>query len=414
MRRLRSDEVPVLDREPVDAETLERARQIVNEVKEDEAALRGYAEELDGLPSGAPLVLGREELAAALEQIEPTDRELLERTAERIENFADAQKDALEEIAIAVPGGQAGHEIVPVKVAGCYAPGGRYPLPSSVLMTAVTARSAGVEEVIVASPNPGPITRAAASIAEADSLLCAGGAQAIAALTYGRAGLSPAAIIVGPGNRWVTAAKQIVSGRVAIEMLAGPSELVVLADDSADPNVIAADLLAQAEHDPEALPVLISRDAELLDAVEEALGQQLEDLPTRETAEAALKNGFFVLADERADAMEACDRLAPEHLQIMTRDAADWAERLEHYGALFLGSRSAEVFGDYGVGPNHTLPTGGTARSFGGLSVFNFLRVRTWLKLEGADEGLIEDAARLARLEGLEAHARAAELRRER
>ncbi|MEQ8768672.1 MAG: histidinol dehydrogenase [Planctomycetota bacterium] len=412
MRRLRIDEVPVLGREPVDAETLAAAREIVTRVRDDEEAVLEYAEQLDGLTREEPLLLGRRELAAALAEIDREDRALLERTAERIESFAIAQKEALEEVTIEVPGGHAGHEVTPVRVAGCYAPGGRYPLPSSVLMTAVTARAAGVEEVIVASPKPGPITRAAAAIANADALLCCGGAQAIAAMAYGRGGVPAAATIVGPGNRWVTAAKQIVSGRISIDMLAGPSELVVLADDSADPAVIAADLLAQAEHDPQAFPVLIALNEGLIEEVERALFEQLESLPTREVAEVALKNGFCLLAEDRAVAIEACDRLAPEHLQIMTRDADDWAERLDHYGALFIGSHSAEVFGDYGVGPNHTLPTGGTARSFGGLSVFSFLRIRTWLRLDEARPEILEDAARLARLEGLEAHARAAERRK--
>ncbi len=412
LKRRSADKIPVFDREPVDPETRVAAREIVTEVRDDQAALRRYAEKLDGLPEGAPLVLERSQLDRACDEIEESDRELLERTAERIDAFATAQRGTLDTVTVAVPGGRAGQEVAAVSVAGCYAPGGRYPLPSSVLMTAVTARAAGVEEIWVASPNPGPLMRAAAAIAGADGMLCAGGAHAIAAMAYGCGGVSPCAVIVGPGNRWVTAAKQVVSGRVAIDLLAGPSELVVLADGSADPCLIAADLLAQAEHDPEALPVLVALEEGLIESVEEALGEQLSSLPTRDIAVEALKNGYAVLAEEREEAVALCNRLAPEHLQVMTRDPGEWAERLDHYGALFIGSRSAEVFGDYGVGPNHTLPTGGSARAFGGLSVFSFLRIRTWLELDEADPDLIEDTARLARLEGLEAHARAAEARR--
>jgi phosphoribosyl-ATP pyrophosphohydrolase/phosphoribosyl-AMP cyclohydrolase/histidinol dehydrogenase len=219
--------------------------------------------------------------------------------------------------------------------------------------------------------------------------------------------------IVGPGSRWVTAAKQLVAGTVAIDMLAGPSELVVLADDSADPAVVAADLLAQAEHDVEALPVLVALAPELPAAVNACLQRQLADLPTAATARAALARGFAVHADDLDHAVALCDRLAPEHLQLLVRDAAALAPRLRHYGALFVGARSAEVLGDYGAGPNHVLPTGGTARSFGGLSVLTFLRVRTWLQLDDSDaaRALAADAAALARLEGLEAHARAAERR---
>jgi phosphoribosyl-ATP pyrophosphohydrolase/phosphoribosyl-AMP cyclohydrolase/histidinol dehydrogenase len=281
-------------------------------------------------------------------------------------------------------------------------------------MTAVTARAAGVREVWVASPRPAPITLAAAAVAGADALLAAGGAHAIAALAYGIGGSPPCDVVVGPGNRWVTAAKKLVAGDVGIDMLAGPSELVVLADRSADPELVAADLLAQAEHDPDALPILVATDAGLADAVDAALARQLDGLPTRDTAAAALANGFAVVVDGLDEAVAVCDRLAPEHLQVLTEDADGVAARLAHWGGLFIGAGSAEVFGDYGIGPNHTLPTGGVARFKGGLSVLDFLRVRTWLRMEGpADGAVLSDAAALARLEGLEAHARAAERRRD-
>ena len=327
--------------------------------------------------------------------------------------FARAQRDALSDVDVTVPGGRAGHRVAAVERAGCYAPGGRFPLPSSVLMTAVTARTAGVSEVWVASPKPDDVTLAAASVAGADALLAVGGAQAIAALAYGAGPVPACDVVVGPGNRWVTAAKKLVAGRVGIDMLAGPSELVVLADDTADAVVVAADLLAQAEHDPDALPVLVTTDAALAIAVDAELERDLESLPTRPTAEAALANGFTVVVDDLDQAITVCDRLAPEHLQVLTADPQTVAERLNHWGGLFVGEMSAEVFGDYGVGPNHTLPTGGVARFKGGLSVLDFLRVRTWLRMEPGDatEGLARDAAALARLEGLEAHARAAECR---
>jgi histidinol dehydrogenase len=203
-----------------------------------------------------------------------------------------------------------------------------------------------------------------------------------------------------------------VSGPVVIDMLAGPSELVVLADGTADPDVVAADLIAQAEHDPDALPVLVTTAGEAFAAaVDEALARRLADLPTAATAVPALANGFTVLAPDLAAAIAVCDRLAPEHLEVKVADPAAVAPRLRHYGALFVGAASAEVFGDYGAGPNHVLPTGGTARSMGGLSVLTFLRVRTWLRLDDPAI-LLPDAARLARLEGLEGHARAAEARR--
>lgn len=414
LRRLQPEEVERIEREPVDAETVARAAEIVEMVRaEGERALRTFGERFGDLAPGAPLVLDRDAMRAGRERI-PTDRlELLERTAERIRSFAEAQRHALHDVDVAVPGGRAGHAVAPVTRAGCYAPGGRFPLPSSVLMTVITARVAGVAEVWLASPDPDDTILAAAAVADADALLAVGGAQAVAALAYGAGPVPPCDVVVGPGNRWVTAAKRLVTGRVGIDMLAGPSELVVLADGAADPVVVAADLLAQAEHDPDAVPVLVTTSPSLADAVDGEVARQLSGLPTRATAEAALANGFAVLCDDLAIAASVCDRLAPEHLQILTDDADAVAARLAHWGGLFVGVNSAEVFGDYGIGPNHTLPTGGVARFKGGLSVLDFLRVRTWLRLETGAEGIdfARDAAALARLEGLEGHARAAELR---
>ena len=413
-KRLRPDEIDLVLRDPVDSDTLVRAEEIVEVVRaEGERALRTYAERFGDRQPGEPLVLGPDELAAAADRLPADQRGLLERTADRIRAFAGAQRASLADVDVEVPGGRAGHRVAPVVRAGCYAPGGRFPLPSSVLMTAVTARAAGVSEVWVASPRPNDVTLAAAAVAGADALLAVGGAQAIAALAFGAGAVPACDVVVGPGNRWVTAAKKLVAGHVGIDMLAGPSELVVLADGSADPATVAADLLAQAEHDPDALPVLVATDEGLVDRVESELALQLAELPTRATAEPALGNGFAVLAETLDDAIEICDRLAPEHLQVLAVDADEIWPRLDHWGGLFVGDASAEVFGDYGVGPNHTLPTGGVARFKGGLSVFDFLRIRTWLRLDEGPEvvAVARDAATLARLEGLEGHARAAERR---
>ena len=414
MRRLTAEEVRVARRDVVDTATLRRASEIVERVRSGgEPELRALAEEFGDLQPGQPLILRREELERAANEVEPETLALLERTADRIAAFADAQKRSVVDLKVSVPGGIAGHSVAPVERAGCYAPGGRYPLPSSVLMTAVTARAAGVAEVLVATPRPAALTLAAAAVAGADAVLAVGGAQAIAALAYGAGSVPACDVVVGPGNRWVAAAKRLVAGDVGIDMVAGPSELVVFADDSADPATVAADLLAQAEHDPDALPVLVTPSSTLADAVDAELERQLVDLPTRTVAEAALDHGFTVVTADIGEAIRVCNGLAPEHLQVLTNDAHAIAERLDHWGGLFIGAASAEVFGDYGVGPNHTLPTGGVARFNGGLSVLDFLRIRTWLKLESGDEAdaMATDAAALARLEGLEAHARAAERR---
>ncbi|MYH51829.1 MAG: histidinol dehydrogenase, partial [Gemmatimonadetes bacterium] len=236
----------------------------------------------------------------------------------------------------------------------------------------------------------------------------------VAAMAYGVGPVPRCDVVAGPGGEWVTAAKLLVSGVVGIDLLAGPSELAVLTDEAGDPVLIAADLLAQAEHDPAALPVLISTSAELVDHVEGELTRQLSGLPTARIARAALQNGFAVVATEE-EALRCCEELAPEHLQLHGSRVRGWEASLDRFGAIFVNESVTEVLGDYGAGPNHTLPTGGTARFTAGLSVLSFLRRPTWLNLDRGPEleVLSRDAARLARMEGLEAHARAAEIRLE-
>lgn len=396
----------------IDAEAMATAAAIVSQVEADGVgALESLTAQFEERPGGLPLFLTPDDLSVAARSIPRADLERLVNTAGRIERFALAQREALAGLGgVDVAGGRAGHTVVPVERAGCYAPGGRYPLPSSVLMTAVTARAAGVSSVWVASPRPAPITLAAAAVAGVDGMLVAGGAHAIAALALGAGPLPPCDLVVGPGNRYVTAAKQIVFGRVGIDMLAGPSELVVLADSSAEPKVVAADLIAQAEHDPEALPLLVTTDPGLVRAVRRELTVELDGLPTADIARPALEAGGAIAVADLDEAIAVCDAIAPEHLQLSLAEAAAVRHRLNHYGAVFVGEGSAEVFGDYGVGPNHVLPTGGTARFTGGLSVLTFLRVRTWLEIESSSE-LRTDTAWLARQEGLEGHARAAEIR---
>ena len=414
LRRIALEDVPEARVSLPDAETTREAARIVEDVRgRGEVALREHALRLGDVGPGDRVVWDRESLEAARDALDPADRAVLERAARSIRRFASAQRESLQEIRVPIPGGWAGHSVAPVSRAGCYAPGGRFPLPSSVLMTAVTARAAGVRSVWVASPRPAPATLAAAAIAGADALLAVGGAQAVAALAFGAGPVPRCDLIAGPGNRWVTAAKRIVAGEVGIDLVAGPSELVVLADGSADADTISADLLAQAEHDPDAVPILVTPDPAVADAVDAALASRLASLRTAATAAAALANGGVVLVPSLEAGAEVCNRLAPEHLEVMTREPRALAARLVHYGALFLGAGAGEVLGDYGAGPNHVLPTGGAARFTGGLSVFTFLRVRTWVEIDDgvAAEPLLRDAAALARMEGLDAHAAAAAAR---
>jgi phosphoribosyl-ATP pyrophosphohydrolase/phosphoribosyl-AMP cyclohydrolase/histidinol dehydrogenase len=394
----------------VSAETLAVVAPIVEDVRRrGEVALRAHAERLGDLEPGAPLVLDRASLEAALAEQKWETRDRLERVAGRIRAFAQAQRRAFTDLTTDIPGGRAGHRLIPVARAGCYAPGGRHSLPSSVLMTAVTARAAGVGDVWVASPRPGPLVLAAAAVAGADAVLACGGAQAIAALVYGAGPVPPCDVVVGPGNRYVTAAKQLVSGVVGTDVPAGPSEVLVVADRTARPARVAAELLAQAEHDPDAVPMLIVLDGDLIAQVEAELHRQLATLPTAGVARRALANGGVAAVGDRGGAIVACEGIGPEHLALMVADPEEMAAR--NYGALFLGGDTPVALGDYGAGPNHVLPTGGTSRWAGGLSVLAFLRIRTWLGIDdpSAAGELVRDTAWLARAEGLEGHGRTAD-----
>jgi phosphoribosyl-ATP pyrophosphohydrolase/phosphoribosyl-AMP cyclohydrolase/histidinol dehydrogenase len=392
---------------PIDADARRVAAEIVEDVRANgEDALRAHAERLGDIDSGQSLVKDREDLKSAFVAMEGETRELLVRVHQRIERFSRAQREGLSDLTIQIDGGQAGHRWIPVSSVGAYAPGGRYPLPTSVLMTVTPARVAGVTSVWLASPRPTPLVLAAGWVAGADGVLTVGGAQAVAALAFGTVS-PPADLIVGPGNQWVTAAKRHLFGEVGIDGLAGPSEILVIADDAADPALVAADLLAQAEHDLMAVPSLITTSPGIADAVDEELSAQLEDLPTADVARAALGNGVCVIVDTLRQAAVVADALAPEHLALHVGDPRGVAMQLTSYGSLFLGGMAAEAFADYGAGPNHVLPTGGGSRFSAGLSVMTFLRASTWLSIDRPAE-LAEDTARLARFEGLEAHARAA------
>ena len=410
LRRVPPSEVSGFAPGALDGQVTADAVQIVEAVRNrGEEALRDQAVRLGDIEPDQQIVIGREDLQAAFASLDTETRGLLERVHGRIESFARAQRDGLSDLNKQIDGGQAGHRWIPVETVGAYAPGGRYPLPSSVLMTVTPARIAGVTSVWLASPRPSHLTLAAAWVAGADGLVAVGGAQAIAALAFGTVS-PPCSLIVGPGNKWVIAAKRHLYGEVGIDGLAGPSEILVIADAEASPARVAADLLAQAEHDVEAVPVLVTTSEDLVERVEKELTAQLADLPTEEVARAAMANGACVLVPSLARAVDVSDSLAPEHLALHVDDPRALALQLRSYGSMFIGSSSAEAFADYGAGPNHVLPTGGGARYQAGLSVFTFLKPATWLAVDDP-QPLVQDTAKLARLEGLEAHARAALVR---
>lgn len=408
MRSLpRIDVLPAAVRRPIDTSAMELATDIVAEVRTmGEGAIRRFSEHFGDLSPGDQIVYERGDLDKALDRIAPKERQTLATVASRIRHFAQAQREALVDVDVEVTGGSAGHRWVPVPTVGAYAPGGRYPLPSSVLMTVIPAWVAGVNAAWVASPRPTDVTLAAAAFAGADGLLAVGGAQAVAALAFGSVS-PPCDLIVGPGNKYVTAAKKLLYGEVGIDGLAGPSEILVIADDQADPALVAADLLAQAEHDIDALPMLVSTSIRLDNGVDYEISLQLADLPTSSVARQALTNGFSLVVSSLQEAVDVAEKVAPEHLALHVERPEELIPDLTSYGSVFLGGQSAEAFADYGVGPNHVLPTGGGARFQSGLSVLTFLKAPTWSRLDDPS-ALVEDTVHLARLEGLEAHARAA------
>lgn len=412
LRRISIEEIPAPEARFSDPQVDAVAMRAIREIRDGgERALREWARRYDGLEEHEPLVLPQDAMKKAWDGLEQAQAELLERAAGRIAAFASAQLGCLAPLAAAVPGGRAGHEFVPAARAGCYVPGGAFPLPSSALMTIIPAKVAGVSEVWAAGPRPSMVTLAAAWRAGADGFLQCGGAHAIAALAFGVA-VPPCDVVTGPGGKYVASAKRLLFGLVGTEAPAGPSELLIIADDSADPAILAADLLAQAEHSPDAVPCLVAASEALANEVEREMEGQLEALPepNRSIARRSLSNGWCCIEPRFERQVSAADRFAPEHLELAVINPKPYRKAVRNAGAVFEGDGSAEVFGDYGAGPNHTLPTGGAARFAGGLSVLQYLKARTWLSIEDPGQ-LSADTAAFARLEGLEAHARAAELR---
>ncbi|RPI76272.1 MAG: histidinol dehydrogenase [Desulfobacteraceae bacterium] len=379
--------------------------------REGDAAVKRYARDLDGF-KGETFEIGKREMQRALKELKPDLRRHLETAIERVREMAEQQRGMFRDMQMEIRGTVMGHRIAPIERAACYAPGGRYPLPSSVIMGVVPARVAGVQEISVLSPRIHPVTLAAAVLAGADRVFNLGGVQGVAAAAWGLAGVPKADLIVGPGNKYVTAAKRLLYGEVGIDFPAGPSELLIIAEEAADPAVLAADLLAQAEHDPDAMPVLIGFSSLLLQKVNRAIREQLEALPSDSPARQSLKNGFALCATSDQEAITLADNLAPEHLELVGKRAEALSDRLQQFGSLFIGSRSAEVFGDYGSGTNHILPTNGAARFTGGVWVGTFLRVLTWQKVKAEGlPALIDQAGTLADAEGLPAHAVSARIR---
>ncbi len=400
----------------------ERVAAILADVQtRGDAAVLEYTQRFDGLAAStvAALEITQAELQAALNAITPAQRSALEAAAARVRSYHERQLEACgrswsyrDE-----DGTLLGQKVTPLDRVGIYVPGGKAAYPSSVLMNAVPAKVAGVGEIIMVVPTPNgernALVLAAAAIAGADRVFTIGGAQAVAALAYGTATISPVDKITGPGNAYVAAAKRRVFGKVGIDMIAGPSEILVLADGSTPPDWIAMDLFSQAEHDELAQSILLCPDLAYIAQVKTAIDRLLPDMPRRDVIRASLEGrGALIHTRDMNEACAISNRIAPEHLEVSSRDPGRWEPLLKHAGAIFLGAFTSESLGDYCAGPNHVLPTSGTARFSSPLGVYDFQKRSSLIEVsEAGAQKLGVIAAELAYGEGLQAHARAAEMR---
>jgi histidinol dehydrogenase len=410
----------VLAFEASEDEAIDRAAaQILGDVKSrGDAAVLEYTKRFDRVEarSMAALEIQRDELQAALKRLPASQRNALEQAAERVRGYHQRQRTESWSYTEA-DGTLLGQKVTPLDRAGLYVPGGKAAYPSSVLMNALPAKVAGVQELIMVVPTPGgernELVLAAAAIAQVDRVFAIGGAQAVGALAYGTETVPAVDKIVGPGNAYVAAAKRRVFGTVGIDMIAGPSEILIICDGETDPDWIAMDLFSQAEHDEIAQAILLSPSVDFIERVAASVERQMADMPRREIIAASLANrGALIQVRDLDEACEIANRIAPEHLELSVRDAEIWADKIKHAGAIFMGAYSSEALGDYCAGPNHVLPTSRTARFSSPLGVYDFQKRSSLIKIsrEGADT-LGRVAATLAYGEGLQAHARSAEYR---
>ncbi|RRW21828.1 histidinol dehydrogenase [Stutzerimonas stutzeri] len=397
----------------------ERVLEIIKAVRErGDAAVVELTQRFDALEvaSMADLILPRARLEQALERITPAQREALEIAAERVRSYHERQKQDSWTYTEA-DGTVLGQKVTPLDRAGLYVPGGKASYPSSVLMNAIPAKVAGVPEVVMVVPTPrgevNELVLAAACIAGVDRVFTIGGAQAVAALAYGTESVPPVDKIVGPGNIYVATAKRHVFGKVGIDMIAGPSEILVVCDGHTDPDWIAMDLFSQAEHDEDAQSILVSPDAAFLDRVAESIARLLPTLERADIARTSIEGrGALIQVADMQQAIEVANRIAPEHLELSVAEPEQWLPQIRHAGAIFMGRYTAEALGDYCAGPNHVLPTSGTARFSSPLGVYDFQKRSSIINCsaEGAS-ALGKVASVLARGESLTAHARSAEYR---
>lgn len=388
------------------------------ETRGDAGALE-YAAKFDKYSGN--VILTKEEINAAAALVPERLKRDIDFAHDNVRRFAEAQKATLKDIQIeVVPGLIAGQKSIPVDAAGCYIPGGRYSHIASAIMTVTTAKVAGCNHIVACSPprpdvGIAPAIIYAAHVCGADTIMAMGGVQGVASMTFGLFGLPKANILVGPGNQFVAEAKRILFGRVGIDMIAGPTDSLILADKSADPMVVAVDLVGQAEHGYNSPVWLVTDDRALADEVMKLVPELIEDLPdvNRENATAAWRDyAEVILCLDREEMAATSDEYAPEHLTVQAEDLDWWLERLNCYGSLFLGEETTVAFGDKASGTNHVLPTSGAASYTGGLSVHKYMKIVTWQRAtRSGAKPVAEATARISRLEGMEGHARTADIR---
>ena len=402
------------------SDTKKIVRGILDEIEAggDEAAL-AYAKKFDKYEG--EIILSPEAIAAAAAQVPDKLKRDIEFSHANVKRFAEAQLGTVRDFEVeVVPGFVAGQKAIPVNAAGCYVPGGRYSHIASAIMTVTTAKVAGCQHITACSPpRPGvgvpPAIIYAARICGADRIMAMGGVQGVAARTYGLFGLPPANILVGPGNQFVAEAKRILFGRVGIDMIAGPTDSLILADGQADPHIVATDLVSQAEHGYNSPVWLVTDSRALADDVMARVPDLIADLPevNRENAAAAWRDyAEVILCADREDMAACSDDYAPEHLTVQAADPDWWLDRLTCYGSLFLGEETTVSYGDKAAGTNHVLPTSRAASYTGGLSVHKYMKIVTWQRAtRDGSRAVAEATARISRLEGMEGHARAADVR---
>ncbi|WP_299865566.1 histidinol dehydrogenase [uncultured Hoeflea sp.] len=387
--------------------------------REGEQGARRYAEKFDRYTGN--IVVTRDEIEAAAARLPQRLKDDIRFAHDNVRRFAEAQKGTVGDVELEiVPGLVAGQKTIPIEAAGCYVPGGRYSHVASAIMTVTTAKVAGCGHITVCSPprpdvGVHPAILYTADLCGADTILAMGGVQGVASMAFGLFDVPPSGILVGPGNQFVAEAKRILFGRVGIDMFAGPTDSLILADKDADADIVAADLVGQAEHGYNSPVWLVTDDRALAERVMEIVPGLIADLPevNRENAEAAWRDyAEVILCDSREDMAATSDDYAPEHLTVQAADPDWWLDRLRCYGSLFLGEETTVAFGDKASGTNHVLPTSGAARYTGGLSVHKFMKIVTWQRAtrEGS-RPVAEATARISRLEGMEGHARTADIR---